>query len=145
MQANSSMVLLDDSGQWNEDARVIAHWSKLNVFPHQESIPQKVEEQALQLKNDYLAWVYDLGRYKVNNQTLPFHLQLFENLSFWWTTEIAAKNPFISPNIYQVFKLRALEQLYLEKGCEGLVYCGNNQIMHQIFQDWCQKIGHPTK
>ena len=145
MQANSSMVLLDESNQWDEDAIVIAHWTKLNVPPHQESIPQKVEEQALLIKNDYLAWVYDLGQYKVNNQTLTSYLKFFENLSFWWMTKIAAKSEWRSPCIYQVFKLRAFEQLYLEKGCEGLIYCGNNKILHQIFQDWCQKLSHPYK
>ena len=145
MQANSSMVLLDEGGQWNEDARVVAHWAELNVPPDQESIPQKVEEQALLIKNDYLAWVYDLGRYKVDGQTLISYLQFFENLSFWWMTKVAAKSPFLSPGIYQVFKLRALEKLYLEIGCEGLIYCGNNKTLHQIFQDWCQKLGHPYK
>ena len=145
MLANSSMVLLDESGQWNGDARVITHWTKLNVFPHQVSIPQIVEKQALLIKNDYLAWVYDLGQYKVENQTLTSYLKFFENFSFWWMTKIAAKSPFSSPGIYQVFKLRALEQLYLEKECEGLIYCGNNQTVHQILQDWCQKLGHPYK
>jgi surface carbohydrate biosynthesis protein (TIGR04326 family) len=145
MQANSSMVLLDESGQWDEDAKVIAHWTKPNVPPHQESIPQKVEEQALQIKNDYLAWVYDLGQHKVNNQTLTSYLQLFENFSLWWMTKVAAKSPFLSPGIYQVFKLRALEKLYLKEKCEGLIYCGNNPIMHQVFRDWCQKIDHPYK
>jgi surface carbohydrate biosynthesis protein (TIGR04326 family) len=145
LQGNPSMVLLDKGGQWNENARVIAHWAQLNAPPHQESIPQRVEEQALLIKNDYLAWVYDLGRYKIKSQTLTSYLQVFENFSFWWMTKIAAKSPFSSPDIYQVFKLRALEQLYLERECEGLIYCGNNKILHQIFQDWCQKLGHSYK
>ena len=145
MQENSAMVLLDTSSQWNGNAKVVAHWTQLNVFPHQISIPQIVEEQALLIKNDYLAWVYELGQYKVNNQTLTSFLQFFENFSFWWMTKIAAKSPWRSPGIYRVFKLRALEQLYLERQCEGLIYCGNNRIMHQIFQDWCQKLGHPYK
>jgi surface carbohydrate biosynthesis protein (TIGR04326 family) len=143
MRENLSMVLLDESGQWNGDARVIAHWTKLNVFPHQVSIPQKVEEQALLIKKDYIAWVYDLGQYKINNQTLTSYLKFFENFSFWWMTKIAAKSPFLSPDIYHVFKLRALEQLYFKQECEGLIYCGNNQTVHQILQDWCQKLGHP--
>mgnify|MGYP001495541587 CR=1 FL=1 len=143
MQTNSAMVLLDDNGQWDGDARVVAHWNELNVIPNQESIPQKVEKEALSIKIEYLAWVYDLGQYKVHKQTLTSYLQFFENLSFWWMTKIAAKSPFLSPGIYQVFKLRALEKLYFEKKCVGLIYCGNNKIMHQIFHSWCRKLGHP--
>ena len=143
MQANSLMVLLDEDAQWNDQAKVVAHWTSLNVLPHQESIPQKVEDHAQSIKNDYLAWVYDLSQYKFKNQNLISYLEIFKNLSFWWMTRIASKSPFVSPGIYQVFKLRALENLYMEKGCEGLIYCGDDRRMHLIFQDWCQKMSHP--
>ena len=119
MLACSKMVLLDDDAQWDGEKNVTAHWSKFNVPPHQESIPRKTEEKALQIKKDYLAWVYDLGQYKVNGQPLTSYLKLFENLSFWWLTVIAAKSPFRSPHIYQLFKLRAVESLYFEKQCNG--------------------------
>ena len=109
----------------------------MNSSPHQESIPQKAEEQALSIKKEYLAWVYDLGQYKIKGQTLISFLKIFDNFSFWWMTKIAAKSPFLSPCIFQVFKLRALEKLYFEKECKGVVYCGNNLDLHEIFKKWC--------
>ena len=77
------MILLDEDVQWDGDGKVIAHWTQLDFSPGQESIPQKVEEQALSIKKEYLAWVYDLGKYKVEGQTLISFLKIFDNFSFW--------------------------------------------------------------
>ena len=145
MWESTSMILLDGDGQWDGDGKVIAHWTQLNSSPHQESIPQKAEEQALSIKKEYLAWVYDLGQYKIKGQTLISFLKIFDNFSFWWMTKIAAKSPFLSPCIFQVFKLRALEKLYFEKECKGVVYCGNNLDLHEIFKKWCKELGHPYR
>ena len=145
MQEDSAMILLDGDSQWSDNAKVVAHWARFDPSPKQESIPQKVEQQALFIKKDYLCWVYELGKCQINNETLISHLQIFNNLSFWWMTKVAAKSPFLSPGIYQIFKLRVLEKMYLEKGCNGLIYCGNNQLVHQVLRDWCKELGHPYK
>ena len=60
-------------------------------------------------------------------------------------TSIAIKSPFENDSVYTVFKLRALENLYFERKCSGLIYCGNNKALHQTLQAWCQKMEHPYK
>ena len=145
MQENSSMILLDEDVQWDGDGKVIAHWTQLDFSPGQESIPQKVEEQALSIKKEYLAWVYDLGKYKVEGQTLISFLKIFDNFSFWWLTRIAAKSPLRSSCIYPVFKLRVLEKLYVENGCQGLIYCGHEKDLNEVLKKWCEELGHPYR
>ena len=47
MQEDSAMILLDGDSQWSDNAKVVAHWARFDPSPKQESIPQKVEQQAL--------------------------------------------------------------------------------------------------
>lgn len=145
MSEKTSLILLDEGADWDGDSRVVAHWTLVNVPPSKESIPKKTEEQALNIKTEYFAWVHDLGRTPVGGKTLVAFLKVFDNLSYWWMTSIAIKSPFESDLLYTVFKLRTLERLYLEQNCSGLVYCGNDRALHQTLQNWCRKLGHPYK
>ena len=52
MQEDSAMILLDGDSQWSDNAKVVAHWARFDPSPKQESIPQKVEQQALFIKKD---------------------------------------------------------------------------------------------
>ena len=145
MVQNTFLVLLDGGGDWVGESRVTAHWVELNVPESMESIPRRVEEKASEIKAEYLAWVHDLGRTPVGGNTLAASLNVLDNLSYWWMTSIATKSPFDSDSLYTVFKLRMLERLYLEQNCSGLLYCGNDQALHQTLQNWCRKLGHPYK
>ena len=93
-------------------------------------------------KSDYLAWVHDLGRYKVAGKTLIASLKKFENISFWWMTAIAAKSPFEADYVYTFFKLRELDRLYSDRQCTGMIYCGNDRALHQTLRGWCREMGH---
>ena len=150
LQNNSTFVLLDEINSWNGDSKVVANWSELIVPQNQESLPLKVEEKATQMKREYLRWVYDLGRYKIRGKTLVSHLKVSDDFSFWWMTLIAEKSIYKSPSIYQIFKLRILEQLYRERGCQGLIYCGydlyhlRNPLLLNIISKTLHKNHIPT-
>jgi surface carbohydrate biosynthesis protein (TIGR04326 family) len=145
MSEKTSLILLDENADWEGESQVIAHWTKLKVSTSQESIPNRTAEQAQEIKSDYFSWIHDLGRTQINGKTLVASLKVMENLSYWWMTSIAIKSPFENDSLYAVFKLRALEILYFEKKCSGLIYRGNNKALHQTLQAWCQKMGHPYK
>ena len=137
------MILLDEGATWNGESKVVTYWSQLNVSAPQESIPLRTEKQAKEIRAEYLAWVHDLGRTPLGEKTLAAYLKVMNNLSYWWMTSIAIKSTFQNDSVYTVFKLRALEQLYLEKKCSGLVYCGNNQVLHETLKNWCRTLAHP--
>jgi surface carbohydrate biosynthesis protein (TIGR04326 family) len=143
MSEKTSLILLDENADWSGESQVVTHWSQLDVSLGQESIPQITAKQAQDIKVEYLAWVHDLGKTRVDGKTLVASLKVFENLSYWWLTSIAIKSPFENDSLYTVFKLRTLERLYIEKNCYGLVYCGNNKALHQTLKTWCEKLSHP--
>ena len=142
---NNMMVIVDGDSTWAMDSRIIINWSEIIVPPKQESLPLKVDECAFQIKSEYLAWVHELGQQKIRNKSLISHLELSPNFSFWWMTRIAEKSVYNCPSIYQVFKLRTLENIYTERCCHGLVYCGNNKTLHIILKQWCKELGHSYK
>jgi len=145
MSEKTSLILLDEGAYWDAESQVVAHWTQLNVPQSQESIAQKTAEKAQEIRTEYFAWIHDLGQTRVDGKTLVASLKILDSLSYWWMTSIAIKSPFESNALYTVFKLRTLEQLYLEKNCCGLIYCGNDRTLHKTLQDWCKKQRHPYK
>ena len=94
MPEKTSLTLLDEGAHWAGEARIIAHWTDLNVPKGQTSIPRQMEEQSLKIKTEYLAWVHDLGQTSVNGENLVSFLRILDNLSYWWMTSIVIKSPF---------------------------------------------------
>jgi len=138
------LVLLDKGTQWNGTSAWVVHWREMNVPGGHRSIPLMVEDQAEILRKEYLAWVHDLGEYCWRGRSLKEHLR-FGGISFWWMTLIAEKSPMKTPAIYEVFKLRVLEQFYLSSGCQGIVLCSGDPLLNRVLSDWCRSMGHPYR
>jgi surface carbohydrate biosynthesis protein (TIGR04326 family) len=122
---------------------VVAYWSTLATTDASFSIPAIVERTGLELRREYLAWVHDLGNAPVKEGLLrKFLIVKDSGLSAWWLNRIADKSPLNSTSIYEVFKLRALEHLYLDQGCNRLVYGGADKRLHRTLKSWCVHLGH---
>ena len=65
-----TLVLLDKGARWEGDAKIVAHWTGYEAPSPQVSIPLLMEDKALQIKKEYLAWIHDLGRTKIQGQTV---------------------------------------------------------------------------
>jgi surface carbohydrate biosynthesis protein (TIGR04326 family) len=139
------LILFDSVVNEKEGAGVIVSWSDMVVSPGIISLPAKTEEQAMDLKKEFLRWIHELGQAEVKGRSLVYHLKIFDNLSFWWLTSIAEKSPFLCESIFKIFKLRTLEQIYVNKNCQGLIYNGNNKPLHSVLQTWSQNLGHSYK
>ncbi len=137
------LVLLDQGAAWDGPPARLVHWAEMEVPPGHDSIPWLVENQARLLRQEYLAWVHDLGESVHGGRSLKEHLDLGGGFSFWWLTCIAEKSPLKSPGIFEVFKLRALERLYETSGCRGIILCSANPGLNRVLSQWCSKLGHP--
>ena len=140
---SSTLALLDEMSEWDDTSIVIAHWNDLNSPSGHVSIPLQVEKHVFELKDDYLSWVHDFGQIQVNGKTVTEHFQVFENLSFWPITFLGEKSPYKCPAIYRILKLRVLDKIYRDNNCRGLIYYGNDPVLHQTLSHWCNKMSHP--
>ncbi len=138
----STFVLLDKDTTEKYEGEVIAHWDDLTAPHHHESIPLRVEEWTTKIRSEYLRWTYDLGYWQIKNKPLAEHLQISPNLSYWWMTSICESSPYKVPSIYTVFKLRALELLYLQESCQEFIYAGSDPTLHKILSKWCETMNH---
>src|SRR5688572_20350656 len=107
-----TLLILDgppESSPRGGDTTVI-QWSGCDRSDGQPSLPLMVEEHAVQLRAEFLSWVYELGEYRLDGgQTLREALHIDGKRSLWWSTLLAEKSPQKCPAIYTVFKLRMLE------------------------------------
>jgi hypothetical protein len=143
--SNNSLILLDRIDGNEEDTGVIVSWGGMVVPSDAISLPVKTEEQAVKLKEEFLRWLYELGKSHVGDQSLVSYLKIFDNLSYWWLTSVAEKSPFLCKSIFQVFKLRTLEKIYADKHCKSLIYRGNSKPLHSVLQSWSLEMGHTYK
>ena len=143
--SNNILILLDRVvGEKIYDGIVVS-WSDMIVPSEIISLPVKTEEQAISLKEEFLRWLYEIGKSEVGGRSMVSHFKIFDNLSFWWLTSVAEKSPFLCRSIFQVFKLRTLEKIYSGNHCQGLVYHGNNSALHSILKKWSLGLGHSYK
>ena len=92
----------------------------------------------MSIRQEYLRWVSDLGRTHTNGRSVCEWLHLEGNLSFWWMTLIAEKEPIKSRGIFDVFKLRVLETMMRQHGCTHLIYAGPDSRLDEIFGNWAK-------
>ena len=65
-------------------------------YPYAISMPKLIEENAVELKKQYLKLVYDTGVKKLNGKSVIDHMQLREGFNYWWMTLIVEKCNFSS-------------------------------------------------
>jgi len=135
------MIILDKGARWTDSAARFVHWTEMNVPEGHYSIPLLVERQAAKLRDEHLAWVHHIGEHSIGQTTLRESLRLGEGFSFWWMTLIAEKSPMKSMGIYSIMKLRVLETLWPDNGCQGIILCSDDRSLNRVIKTWCRNKG----
>lgn len=89
----------------------IVCWQSYFQAPGVTSVPRYLEEHAERIRRCYLAFVHDLGEFRIAGRRIVDHLELVDGLSFWWQTQVAEKSPLKSPRIYDCLRLICLEEM----------------------------------
>lgn len=123
---------------------MVVYWDKLEVPPGALSVPMMVEESAETLCSEYLDWCGVLARVQVGKESLAAALRsdLLGGGSLWWTTLVAQRSPMASPVIYDVFKLRVLEKLYVAGSYQRLCCVGAGLRLEGVLRRWCKLLRH---
>ena len=106
------------------------------------SIPTLIEANAESLRARYLAWVYQLGEFRINGIRLVDHLRVRSGFSYWWLSLIAEKCNFSkSPHITDAIRLFAFSDWADLKALESLTLVSSSKPLALCLQDWCQSRG----
>ncbi len=93
------------------------------------------------IRAEHAAWVYDLGRLVVGGKETQEYLKGGHGLSMWWCSLLYERHPKMTPGLYTVFKLRALERLMDEGGYTALRLCGGDATLREVLADMCTSSG----
>ena len=87
----------------------VMYWAKRNIANGAISLPGLLDQNAEKIRNEYISWCDNLCEIKIRDVKVFDRFKLDNNFSFWSLSLIAEKSPQKSPEIYTIFKLRALE------------------------------------
>ncbi|MBF0340148.1 MAG: hypothetical protein HQL95_04190 [Magnetococcales bacterium] len=119
-------------------------WRSYDVaeLPYAVSIPWLVETQADALKERYLAWIYQFGEARIDDQRLVDRLELREGFSYWWITPFVEMcNYTKSLWIDQAIKLMAFDAWARERTITGMRVHSGNRALRATLQAWCARAG----
>jgi surface carbohydrate biosynthesis protein (TIGR04326 family) len=131
---------------WDQDARPPAHsdrllyWRRYDQGESASSIPRYLEDHADRLKTKYLAFIHDLGEFRVGEKSVADHLDAGDGFSLWWMTLLAEKSPLKSPRIYDCLRLLALEEILLSDRPASLMLVSPDRALVQAISRLCQKL-----
>lgn len=127
----------------NEDPQTnqqILLWNGYTEAKNQISIFKVVEQNADELKKEYLKLVYNLGEKRLNGQSVINHLQLRKNFNYWWMTLIVEKcNYSKSTWINDAIRLLALEKIIIKNRVTKISLVTSNKILAKCFRLLCLK------
>lgn len=121
-------------------------WDRMDVAAGSVSLPALLEARLLEIRQELVAFVYDLGRLHVHGAQVQAHLQAGDSLSMWWCSLLFEKHPKVTPDIYPALKLRALE-LYVEQGKYSRIVleespgANKDSRLRTSLKDFCQRTG----
>lgn len=138
------MLLWDDEAPPPKGDWIIVLWRSygMDEIPEAVSIPRLVEEKADNLRERYLAWIYDLGETRIHGKRIIDHLQLRPGFSMWWMSLLTEKCNFAkSPQINDAIRLMAFDEWASERAVGRIVLASANEPLAECISLWCAKMG----
>lgn len=115
-------------------------WRSYTHGDRVSSVPRYLEDHAERFRARYLAFIHDLGESQIDHKRIVDHLDLGDGFSFWWMNQVAEKNPFKSPRIYDCLRLLALEEILLDRKPSDLTLYSADQDLAQALRRLCRNL-----
>ena len=123
---------------------ILVLWNAFNKdnTSHIISIPQLVETNSKYLRASFLKWLYDFGRVSIGGKSIIAHLQVREELSYWWLTKLACKSNWAnSPQITDAVRFMCFVQGARHKHVSKITLRLDNKILSQCLDAFCKSSG----
>ena len=146
--ANKSLksILIWDHGSIPPDiASITLLWRSYEISESSScvSLPRFIEANAISIRALYLAWIYDLGEYRIFGKRIVDWLELRPGFSYWWTTLLVEKNNFRDvEKVTESVKLLAFD-LWSDaiSGHRKIILHTHNKSLTKCISAWCRRKG----
>jgi len=133
-------LLVWDSTEQPEENKYdqVVLWQELLLTEKAISIARLIDDNQVQLRHEYLAWIHRLGLTRIAGKTIREHLEVRPDLSAWWFSLIAEKCNFEkSPLITDAIKLLAFDLKVKVPQHSVLTVATNCHELRKAFAIWC--------
>ena len=124
-----------------QDGALQASFDAWNVQDGQISIPRETASRLLRIRAEHAALAFELGKAQAGKPRLCDALKQGSGLSMWWCSLLYERHPKVTPVLYEVYRLRAVELAMLERGCTALAARGLSMPCNQALAAMCRRRG----
>ena len=117
------------------------HWEGQDVPMGELSLTAQLAEDLCAIRAEHAAWAWDMARLRLGGQELQAHLKAGESLSMWWCSLLYERHPKMTPQLYTIYKLRALEKLLDAHGVTELHIHGGDARLRRCLAALCAATG----
>jgi len=117
-------------------------WSRFNskLYPDAVSIPMLAEKNGIELKNQFLSIIYNIGEIKLDKLSLIKHFKIRNGFNYWWLSLINekcnySKSLWINDAIY----LLAFENWQVNQNISNITLVSKNKELADCLRLWCEK------
>jgi surface carbohydrate biosynthesis protein (TIGR04326 family) len=137
----SSVIVWDQEDAPPPAAEKVLCWQSYADGGAIVSIPRYLENHAARIRQKYLAFIHDLGEFRIAGKRVVDHLDYGDGFSLWWMTHLAEKSPLKSPRIYDCLRLIALEEILTEHRPSHLTFITGDRKLAESMGTLCQNSG----
>jgi surface carbohydrate biosynthesis protein (TIGR04326 family) len=102
------------------------------------SMPDYLEENAVEIRSAYLSFVKDLGKRRILGKTIVDHFRIRPALSAWWMSLIFESSHISSSHLVDRLKLIAFDLWAADKPLVSLHLVSNNWDLREAASQWCK-------
>jgi surface carbohydrate biosynthesis protein (TIGR04326 family) len=135
------LTLWDSQDAPPDDGSPVYGWNGHAETGSVHSLLRYAEQHGERLRRKYLAWVHDVGAYKVDGTRLIDHLALEDGLSYWWMTLLVEQSPWKSPAIVDAIRVLAFEEIVLDRRPAVVTLVSRNRALHEVVRGLCRGLG----
>lgn len=121
--------------------RLVLHWEGWEAPEGEYSLPALLRRELADIRAEHAAWAYELGRLDAGGRELQDRLTGGASLSLWWCSLLYERHPKMTPGLYEVYKLRALERFMDAKGVTSLRLNGGDARLRRVLEAFCRAGG----
>lgn len=115
----------------------IVLWSGRSPAKDCICIEAMLAQELLRIRDEHMQWAWQTGNIKAGSGTLAGQLTCGAEPSMWWTSLIYERHPKLSPQLYDIYKLRCVEILLARARPDALCLYGGDEQLAQSLADLC--------
>ena len=104
------------------------------------SLSSLVSDALIQIRQEHADWAYNLAHAMFHAKQLAAHLEGNEQPSMWWCSLLYERHPKMTPNLYSIYALRALELFFESHAVTDVTFEGNDHTFAICLEEMCKNM-----